>query len=127
MLRKDRTVQIMRKGDKSRFLLWNKGVYPIGPQDINLSAYPNIPNPTPEIVFYDENPQAIGSKTEPIDHFDRGLIENFVQAAASVNSPWMMMLADLIGHPAKLIVIVFAFIILIAFLSGQIGAIFKPF
>lgn len=117
LLRQDRTVKIVKVSEKKTKWLYNGGLYPINPSDINLSAFPYVPNPHPEIVFCEGNPQAVGSREKAINNFNRQLVENFVQAAASVKSMWLHDLMSGLFSP-KILFVVFAFIILVAFLSG---------
>jgi len=117
LLRQDRTVKIVQVKEKKSKWLYNNGLYPINPSDIHLSAFPYVPNPHPEIIFCEGNPQAVGSKESALTNFDRQLVENFVQAAASVKSMWLQQLTELLFSP-KIIFFAFGIIILVAFLSG---------
>lgn len=117
LLRQDRTVKVVKVNEKKSKWIYNRGLYPINPSDVNLSAFPYVPNPSPEIIFCEGNPQAIGSSEESIENFNRQNIRNAIEAAANIKSNWALRLTELLFSP-KILFVVFAMIIIIAFLSG---------
>lgn len=114
ILRKDRTKDTLKISSDSESFKYKKGIYNVDIEAVN-NANPAM---VPELVFFEDIPSPIGSKSSPVKLLDKQIIMSVIDAASHPRGMALEIIADYLRNPAKLILLAFAAAILIAVLQG---------
>lgn len=114
ILRKDRTKDTLKVSSDSESFKYKKGIYNVDIEAVN-NANPAM---VPELVFFEDVPSPIGSKSSPVKLLDKQIIMDFIKTASHPRGMALEIIADYLRNPAKLILLAFAAAILIAVLQG---------
>jgi len=133
ILKRDRTIREKGVNPDNSYFEYNDGIYQILAECVNVSAESGTIASVPELYYVEDIPQPINYKPPPVTakgkkkqpeappFLEKVLIENAIEGLAGGPSELLKFLKDFLMNPARLLIIVFAIIILIAFLSGMIG------
>ncbi len=126
ILKRDRTIHERAVRSNIPYFEYNDGIYQILAECVNVSAEDGIIASVPELYYVEDIPQPINYQPpksnvpEAPPFLEQVIIENAIEGLAGGPSEMLKFLKDFLMNPARLIIIVFALVILIAFFSGLI-------
>lgn len=123
ILRKDRSIEIVKANPSASHFRWKDGIYTIDKDAVNLTKKDGNANPTPELIYIEGNPQPISiDGTESTQEFlEHTVIENILRATAEPTGFILDIIGDYLKDPSKLLMLVIVLIIAIAGIGGMFG------
>lgn len=121
MLRKNRTVETRTIRPDEPFFIVRGNLYVVPNEGVNLIAYENRPsNPHSEIVYVEGNPVPICAKANTDDFLAKMIVEKILKDTGKPKGFLFEIIADYLKSPAKILMIVFAGIVVAAIVMGYI-------
>jgi hypothetical protein len=122
MIKKDKTIQVIKVNPSDSNFKFNKGLYTLPKEAVNLTKYLNIGiNPTPELIFTEGTPLPVNLKVGESQEFLESVVwANFLEQVASARSRIFDIFEEYLRHPSKLILIGFGILIVGAIVWGFI-------
>ena len=121
---KDRCITTVNVDSKKSNFTHNKGLYTIPKESVNLTEFPTAKKKSsyPELIFVEGEALPINNSGGDMSSFlEETVISNALKQTGKPANDWMSIFKDYFKTPSKLIMAVFALIILISFIVGLIG------
>ncbi len=122
IIRKDRSI-CTRKVDSSKAnFTFNHGLYTIPRESVNISEYKGIKGKqVPELIYFEDDALPVNSGSENAQSFlEYVVLENALKQVSAPKGMLLDILSDYARSPGKLLLLAFAFIIVVSFLMGVI-------
>lgn len=121
MLKKDRSIGRLMVGAGSTFFRYAGGIYNIDRDAVNMIALEKEIGKDAELIYLEERPSAIGSKTDPKRLLNQKLIENAIKHSAKPKGQIGLILAEYAKDPGKLLMLVFVLTIAGSIIASVLG------
>ena len=126
VLTKGRAIKTFNVSDRKDYLVYKKGAYSLSKGMVNLTAHIDSElNPTPELIFVERNPLPLTIKPEASDNAKQLLSATIVENALKSVTPGKGLLGDILrdyaSNPMKVLILLFALIIVGAVAGSLMG------
>lgn len=118
ILCKNRGVKTVNVNAKANYFRFQRGIYNVDREAVNLTVLVSGPNPVAELIYFEGDPRPFQSETNPVKLLDTQLIENALKQSSAPRGIALEIIRDYLKDPVKLIPLMFAAIIFIAFIRG---------
>lgn len=120
---KDRCITTVKVDSKKSNFTHNKGLYTIPKESVNLTEFPDGKTESyPELIFIEGEALPINNSSGDMSSFlEETVISNALKQTGKPANDWMGIFKDYFRTPSKLIMAVFAFIILVSFIVGLLA------
>jgi hypothetical protein len=121
---KDRTIETVKVNARHQEFTFNKGLYVIPKEAVNLFKLEGKPRYEPELVFIEGEPLPVNAEktsTASSDFLTRIVIRNALKQSSRMKSEMFGLIADYMRNPGKIILLVFALTIVGALISAFMG------
>lgn len=124
ILKRDRTISVIGVSREKDHFRYNRGLYEIKPEAVNISTVAGVVSSQPELFYVEGCPIPLTSEAsddaDSQTFLDEVVLQNAIKGLAGEPGMGLTLLLEYVRDPKKMILMVFAFIILIAFLQGII-------
>lgn len=120
MVTKNRTIKKLEVDSTKDSFKYNKGLYIIRKEAVNFYLDPKKESLVyPELIYMEDRPSPVNAITEDSSHFLNAVVlKNALEQTSDQKSEFGAIIGEYARNPGKIMMLVFAVIILIAFLGG---------
>lgn len=120
MVTKNRTIKNLEIDSTKDSFKYNKGLYIIRKEAVNFYWDPKKESDVyPELIYMEGRPSPVNAVTEDSSHFLNAVVlKNALEQTSDQKSEVAAILSEYARNPGKIMILVFAVIILVSFLGG---------
>lgn len=124
ILKRDRTIENISVSRDQDYFHYKGGLYEIKPEAVNISTEGGVVSSQPELFYVEGCPIPLTSSpsddAETQTFLDEVVLKNAIEGLAGKPGMLFDIISFYLKDPRKMILVVFAIIILVAFLQGMI-------
>lgn len=121
MLKKDRRLGHLAVDANWTFFRHKGGIYNVDRDAVNLVAHKDKIGAQAELIYLEERPAPILSKTDPKRLLNQKLVETAIKSSAKPKGQLGLILAEYAKDPGKLLMLVFVFVIAGSIIASFLG------